>query len=115
VILLSVSIRRTKDGYPLIIEATTVVMEESPVDRELVTNMVNKIEYPALLQACQQLAPQCSSLPELPAELPDVLDDALVATLHTVLFDIHVTEGHLICPGTGRKFTIKEGRSITIY
>lgn len=84
------------------------------MDRELVTNMVNKIEYPALLQACQQLAPQCSSLPELPAELPEVLDDALVASLHTALFDIHVTEGNLICPSTGRKFTIKEGRSITI-
>jgi multifunctional methyltransferase subunit TRM112 len=79
------------------------------VDRELVTNMVNKIEYGALLQACQQLAPQCSSLPELPNKLPDPLNDALIASLHTVLFDIHVTEGNLICPGTGRKFTIKEG------
>lgn len=88
-------------------------MEESPVDRELVTNVVNKIEYAALLQACQQLAGQCASLPELPAELPAADDliqnDALIASLHTVLFDIHVTEGNLICPGTGRKFSIKEG------
>jgi multifunctional methyltransferase subunit TRM112 len=85
-------------------------VEESPVDRELVTSVASKIEYTALLQACQQLAPHCDDMPDLPSVLPEEqLDDGLVAALHKVLFDIHVTKGFLVCPDTGRRFPINDG------
>jgi len=78
-------------------------------------------------------------IPELPAELPASLlkststsaddDDAAAADtatadgddseeqrqllllrhLHFVVFHVHVVEGHLICPDTGRRFPIKDG------
>ena len=102
---------RTKKGYPLKIEVTEVVIEESPVDRELVTRLLPKLKYDTLLGALREVSTQCDEqLPELPAELPtEELDDALVADLHKVLFDVHVVEGQLVCPDTGRQFPIKEG------
>jgi uncharacterized protein YbaR (Trm112 family) len=41
----------------------------------------------------------------------DSAQDELVVLqqLHHVLFNIHIEEGHLICPDTGRKFPIKQG------
>jgi multifunctional methyltransferase subunit TRM112 len=35
-------------------------------------------------------------------------DDAL-KSLHTILLEVEVIEGDLICPETGRKFPIKNG------
>jgi len=85
--------------------------------------LLPKINYPALRQACQQLVPLGTQLgiavPKLPDELPPAaadgaaqsssMDEALQADLHRVLFDIHVQEGFLVCPDTGRNFPIKEG------
>lgn len=90
-----------------------IVIEESPVDRELVTRLLPKIKYNVLVQALIEVSTQYEhgdDLPELPADLPsEELSDALVANLHKVLFDIHVVEGYLTCPDTGRQFPIKEG------
>lgn len=92
------------------IEATQVVIEESPVDRELVVRLLPKLQYATLLEAARQVSGTCDEpLPELPAELGSELDDATISALHTILFDVHVLEGNLICPDTGRKFPVKEG------
>ena len=37
-----------------------------------------------------------------------VADEKLEANLHKVLFDVHLIDGALICPGTGRRFPVKE-------
>jgi multifunctional methyltransferase subunit TRM112 len=101
---------RTQKGYPLKIEATQVVIEKSPVDRELVVRLLPKLQYATLLEAARQLSGKCDELlPELPAELGKELDDATISALHTILLDVHVLEGNLTCPDTGRKFPIKEG------
>lgn len=48
------------------------------------------------------------SLP--PTLTPELLEDAsFVKALHRVLMDMHVVEGALICPETGRRFPITEG------
>eukprot|EP00984_Skeletonema_dohrnii_P002965 scaffold1009_cov116-Skeletonema_dohrnii-CCMP3373.AAC.8 len=62
------------------------------------------------------MSPHCEQpLPELPetmdvsnAEQNQNLDDATIANLHKVLFDVYLVEGWLICPDTGRKFPVKE-------
>ncbi|KAL3759115.1 hypothetical protein ACHAWU_008724 [Discostella pseudostelligera] len=115
---------RTEKGYPLNIEVTTIRCEDppSPVDKEFVLNLLPKINYPALRQAVQQFAPYCNPpIPELPEELDSILlndqtninqnnemNDAMIANLHRVLFDVYLVEGYLVCPDTGRKFPVKE-------
>lgn len=36
-------------------------------------------------------------------------DEAFLRLTHKLLLDVHVTEGALICPETGRRFPIHEG------
>jgi len=101
---------RTTKGYPLIIEAETIRVEQSTVDRDVLDRFLQKIDYPALVQACQQLSPHVEGgLPDLPKELPEALNDSLAADLYHVLFDIHLMQGNLVCPDTGRKFPVKDG------
>lgn len=91
--------------------------EPSAVDEELVHRLLPKLDYSAIVQATKQLASALTTtttephrtLPELPDILPDPIDGAFVRMLHTVLFDVHLQEGYLICPDTGRKFPVKDG------
>ncbi len=108
---------RTEKGYPLQIEADKIEYEESPFDAEFVSALVKKIDYQTLKFALQQISEKCATdladtviIPELPEDI-DIgeTDEGLLKKLHIVLFDIHIVEGNLICPDTGRRFNIKMG------
>ena len=104
---------RTKNGYPLIIDkGAELLIEESPVDANLVLKMLTKLDYNALVTTTNLLRQQHSDIPELPEKLPEdksTLDDKMIAQYHKVLFDVHLIQGHLVCPDTGRKFPVKDG------
>ena len=79
---------------------------------------MTKIDYNALLSARNQIADRCLLdlgaefiLPELPESLESTenLDEELLKKLHMILLDIHIVEGHLICPDTGRRFKVSNG------
>ena len=83
----------------------------SEVNKELLLRLLPKLNYPALLQAVEQIAPHVDGgLPPLPEQLPSTFEqkDDLLALLHKMLFDIHLMDGTLVCPGTGRKFPVKD-------
>lgn len=117
--------RRTDKGYPLNIEPSKIEYEESPMDTEFVRALLPKINYKALLFGIQQISPVCATekidvIPELPDSIESIsdedgnlgttcIDEALLKQIHTMLFDVHVVEGHLVCPGTGRRFPITMG------
>jgi multifunctional methyltransferase subunit TRM112 len=82
------------------------------------TSLIPKIDYSTLLFGIQQISDkfednsdiQGFTIPDLPESIEsEDLQDDLLKKLHTVLFDIHVVEGDLICPDTGRRFNIKKG------
>lgn len=79
------------------------------MDRETLTKFLQKVDYNTLREACRSLVGKCENLPELPEALPETIDDNLAKDIHHVLFNIHILEGFLICPDTGRKFSIKQG------
>ena len=79
--------------------------------------MLPKIDYATLLFAFNQISEKAKEdleqtiLPELPESIKEdgEVDEDLLKKLHTVMFDIHVVEGDLVCPDTGRRFNIKMG------
>jgi multifunctional methyltransferase subunit TRM112 len=104
------------------------------LDRELLVRILSKIDYGALCQARLQLLEHCATVtnqtnddlawrdwPQLPETLPETLlssndtsesdseTTVLAAALFRWLFEIHVLEGWLVCPDTGREFPIKDG------
>ena len=87
---------------------------------------MTKIDYNALISARNQIVDCCLLnlgsdliLPELPESIMETdgdnsdtgtnLDEELLKKLHMVLLDIHIVEGHLICPDTGRRFKVSNG------
>lgn len=111
------NVRGTTKGYPLKIVPTKVLVEESPVDTELVRKMLPKLQYAAVVSAIAEIADQVDPKPPaIPNELPTAaaegdldLEESVLEALHQVLFNIHILEGELVCPDTGRKFPIKQG------
>ncbi|KAF7311616.1 hypothetical protein MKEN_01064800 [Mycena kentingensis (nom. inval.)] len=63
-----------------------------------------KIEWPALVSAARELGD--TSLPE---QVPEMLDDEFLQTLHHVLFEMHVEEGIMICPNCNHNYAISNG------
>lgn len=104
------------------IEATSLIIESSEMDSVLVNKMLKKVNYPALLAAISDVRDSpnlesstsaiLSKAPSIPLEPPtegDVVDESALQAFHFFLFDVHVLEGILVCPDTGRKFPIKDG------
>ena len=111
--MLKCNIRGVENGYPLRIEASSVEEIPSEFDPDMARAMAGKINFRALISAATDLA------------IPDVellqsgdgvtftdemlADEAVLVALHKILFDIHIIEGNLICPESGRKFPVKDG------
>ena len=80
------------------------------MDLDMFKNLLPKLEYSAIVKGAKQLAEHAQEADaSLPDELPDEIPEDLLRQLYRVLFDVHVIEGFLVCPDTGRKFPIKEG------
>ena len=82
------------------------------MDSELVLKTLHKLEYSAVVTALQDISEMTDPKPpEIPTEAPvgEDIPTATLEALYHVLFNIHIIEGNLICPDTGRKFPIKQG------
>lgn len=105
--MLSSNIKGVTNGFPLGIEAEKII--ERPVDMnpDFLKNMFSKIEWKALVEASRIMG-----YSDLPEDVPDssVLDsDEFLRKFHHALLEIHLEEGALVCPQTGRKFLVNKG------
>ncbi|CAM9342318.1 unnamed protein product [Phaeothamnion confervicola] len=107
--MLRSNVRGVEQGYPLGIDAQKTEEREIEFDPDFVVNMLGKIDWEALRGAASALGvedlPPASDLPG-GGERPD---DALLRRVHHALLEVHVLEGALICPETGRRFPIHGG------
>lgn len=70
--------------------------------------MLNKIRWEALRSAAIDLEMHdLDDIEEVTEEMRK--DDSLLRKIHHILFEVHLIEGHLICPETSRKFPVKDG------
>ena len=104
--MLCCNIKGVTNGYPLRIEAELVEVRETEFDADFITNMLAKIEYSALVAGAVALGYE-----ELPAEITEELkaNEAFLQKVHHALLDLHMMEGNLVCPETGRPFAVKDG------
>ena len=96
-----------ENGYPLKIEADEVEVVDLEFNHELIEKMMPKMNYPVLLQAAKELK-IAQDLPETWNESM-LEDENIVKAIHHVLLEVHVKEGKLICPESGRPFPVKNG------
>ncbi|KAJ4916394.1 Multifunctional methyltransferase subunit TRM112-like protein [Raphanus sativus] len=104
--MLSCNIKGVANGFPLKIEAESVIEKEVDFNPDFLRHMFAKIEWKALVEAARSLG--YSELPEdSPAAAAE--DESLLKKLHHALLELHLEEGALVCPETGRRFPVTRG------
>ena len=99
----------TKDvvtGYPLQLEIVNMEVRESDFNPEFISHIVLDLDWSAVL-----LAAEAVGMPGLPSELDpaNLEDNSFLEAIHHLLLDIHILDGFLVCPESGRRFPVKDG------
>ncbi|KAL3839978.1 hypothetical protein ACJIZ3_024569 [Penstemon smallii] len=104
--MLSSNIKGVTNGFPLLIEVEKVVEKAVDFNADFLRNMFAMIEWNALVEASRTVG--YSELPEN-AESSMLDSDEFLQKFHHALLELHLEEGALVCPETGRKFTVNKG------
>ena len=104
--MLSSNIKGVTNGFPLRIEAEKVVEKTVEINFDFLKNMFVKIDWKAFVDASKAMGY---------TELPEDADSAMLESneflskFHHALLELHLEEGALVCPETGRKFPVNKG------
>ncbi|KAM8909886.1 multifunctional methyltransferase subunit TRM112-like protein [Spinachia spinachia] len=105
--MLTSHVKGVVNGYPLLIKATEVKVNEVDFNPQFVSRMIPKLEWSALVQAADDLG-QREDLPGEP--VPEYENnEEFLKKVHRVLLEVEVIEGFLQCPESGREFPISRG------
>ncbi|XP_076877892.1 multifunctional methyltransferase subunit TRM112-like protein [Brachyhypopomus gauderio] len=105
--MLTSHVKGVTKGYPLLIKATEVKVNEVEFNPEFVSRMIPKLEWSALVQAADGLG-YLQDLPSAPISNYES-DEDFLKKVHRVLLEVEVIEGCLQCPESGRQFPISRG------
>ncbi|KAG7329279.1 hypothetical protein KOW79_007453 [Hemibagrus wyckioides] len=105
--MLTSHVKGVTNGYPLLIKATEVKVNEVEFNPQFVSRMIPKLEWSALIHAAEGLGYR-QDLPSTPVSNYENNDDFL-HKVHRVLLEVEVIEGTLQCPESGREFPITRG------
>ncbi|GAB9463398.1 hypothetical protein Gpo141_00000860 [Globisporangium polare] len=91
------------NGFPLRIEAAEVEVVACEFQAAFVRKMLLKIDWSAFVAGAKSL----SVADGLPEQVPgDDADEELLRKVHHALLEVHVKKGTLVCPESGREFSI---------
>eukprot|EP00475_Leptophrys_vorax_P031123 TRINITY_DN47075_c0_g1_i1.p1 TRINITY_DN47075_c0_g1~~TRINITY_DN47075_c0_g1_i1.p1 ORF type:complete len:123 (-),score=17.44 TRINITY_DN47075_c0_g1_i1:470-838(-) len=104
--MLQCTVKGVKNGYPLKIEAVEFEDKEAEFNPDFLRHVFPKIDWPALRDAAETLG-----YSELPPQVDEAMleDDEFLRKFHHALMEIHLEEGTLVCPETGRRFPVNKG------
>ena len=107
--MLKCNVKGVENGYPLIIESTNVEVLPYEFNSDLIKKMIKKINWTALQAAANnlQISSEFSNISEIDEELLN--NELFLKYINHLLFEVHVQEGFLVCPVSGRKFPVKDG------
>ena len=105
--MLQCHIKGVKNGYPFKIEAEKVETREMDYDPDFLRHIFPRIQWNALRQGAKSLGIS----PPLPEVVTDEMlnEDEFLKAFHHALLEVHLEEGALVCPETGRKFPVSQG------
>ncbi|KAI3880899.1 hypothetical protein MKW98_022625 [Papaver atlanticum] len=104
--MLSCNIKGVTNGFPLGLEIVKHEVKEVEFNSDFIRNMFVKIEWKALVDAAKSMGYE-----ELPEEVDSSMleSDEFLKRFHHALLELHLEEGALVCPETGRKFPVVKG------
>ncbi|ORY79431.1 hypothetical protein BCR37DRAFT_394162 [Protomyces lactucae-debilis] len=102
--------RGTAEAYPLNLSDCQLEISELDFNPAFLTNILPRIEWPALVKTCAQLGSTA-----LPSEKPESLsiekedDLAVLKSLHNLLLETSIKEGKMTCGRCDHIYLVKEG------
>jgi multifunctional methyltransferase subunit TRM112 len=106
--MLQCHIKGVRNGYPFKIEAEKVATHEMDYDPDFLRHVFPRIEWAALREAALAMGAG-EGLPEAVTEAMLEGDEAFLKAFHHALLEVHLEEGALVCPETGRRFPVAQG------
>ncbi|XP_012695957.1 multifunctional methyltransferase subunit TRM112-like protein [Clupea harengus] len=105
--MLTSHVKGVTKGYPLLIKATEVKVNEVEFNPQFISRMIPKLEWSAFIQAAEGLG----HLQNLPSTVVPEFEnnEDFLRDVHKVLLEVEVIEGCLQCPESGREFPISRG------
>lgn len=90
-------------GYPLKLEVGEIEIIHTDCNANFMKNILPSLDWSAVT-----LAADAVGMKDIPEELtPELLENEdFLQVMHNLLLDIHIIDGYLICPETGRRFPI---------
>jgi multifunctional methyltransferase subunit TRM112 len=108
--MLRCNAKGVENGYPLMIEAERVEVIAHEYDAEVVAGLLRKVNFAALKGAAANLSlSEGIESVEAPLSEEALQDEAFLRGAHKLLFEVHVIEGTLVCPASGRRFPVRDG------
>ncbi|KAI6210847.1 Protein of unknown function DUF343 domain containing protein [Aphelenchoides besseyi] len=100
-------LKNVQEGYPLVLKATKVEKKEFQYNEQMISNLMQKINYPVLLEAARSVGVET----DLPAQLPtdSKTNSEFLKKVAEIAMAVEVVDGELECPETGHRFLIREG------
>ena len=98
----------TTSGFPLRIEVLQKEERDAEFHVEFLVNTLGKIEWDAFVGAARSIGAD-DGLPKTKPEVDVSNDEAFLRAFHHALLEVHVQEGYLVCPDSGRRFPITKG------
>ncbi|KAH9587258.1 hypothetical protein MS3_00005062 [Schistosoma haematobium] len=108
-ILTSRVLKSVKVGYPLKLKANTLKVSTVDYDPASVARLIPKVEWSVVKSVADEIGEEY--IPCLPEEVPVNYseNEEFLKLAHRALLEVDVMEGVLVCPETGREFTISNG------
>jgi len=105
--MLASNVKGTISGFPLKIEVLQKDTRAAEFHAEFLVNTLAKVDWVAFRDA----ATAVGEGDDLPSEIPENpgADLEFLKAFHHALLEVHVTEGYLVCPDSGRRFPITKG------
>ena len=90
-------------GYPMKLEITDMEVRESDVKPDFMKGLLPGLDWEGVLVVAEAVG-----LKGMPAKLNTAVleDPSFLKAVHNLLLDIHVLNGTLVCPETGKRFPI---------
>lgn len=104
--MLQCHIKGVQNGYPFKIEAEKIEEHDMEYDPDFLRHIFPRIQWSAFREGAAALGQ--GPFPETVTE--EMLhDDEFLQKFHHALLEVHLEEGALVCPETGRKFLVNQG------
>ncbi|KAJ3348655.1 hypothetical protein HDU83_001125 [Entophlyctis luteolus] len=109
------------DNFPLDVQDAEVESVQVEFNEPFMRRLMNKIEWDALVKTSfavplllllrfptSHLALQLG-IDQLPAQVPDMIDEDFLKRIHRVVLETQVTAGKMVCRGCGHVYPISDG------